>query len=135
MKPVFVDTLYWVAVLRPNDPHSATARRVKANLGRVELVTTEEVLVEYLGFVAKAGRHVRQVAAAAVQEIVVSKDVTVATQSHDSFLAGLKLYERRLDKGYILVDCISMNAMRSRGIHEILTDDRHFAQEGFTPLL
>jgi predicted nucleic acid-binding protein len=135
VKSVFVDTLYWVAVLRPNDPYSAKARRVKASLGHVELVTTEEVLVECLGFVAGAGRHVRQVAAAAMQEILTSKDVTVVPQSHDSFLAGLKLYERRLDKGYSLVDCISMNAMRSRGIDLILTDDHHFAQEGLRPLL
>jgi hypothetical protein len=59
----------------------------------------------------------------------------VVPQSHESFLAGLHLFQRRPDKGYSLVDCISMNAMRSRSIREVLTDDRHFAQEGFTPLL
>ncbi len=108
---------------------------MKASLGNVELVTTEEVLVECLGFVSGAGSHVRQIAAAAVQAILDSNDVRVSPQSHDSFLAGLKLYQRRLDKGYSLVDCISINVMRSEGIREILTDDRHFAQEGFTPLL
>ena len=43
MKEVFADALYWVAALRPNDPCSDRTRLVKAKLGLVELVTTEEV--------------------------------------------------------------------------------------------
>lgn len=135
MRSVFADTIYWIAVLRPSDPYTGWARRAKASLGNVELVTTEEVLGEFLGFVSGAGRHVRQVAVAAAEEILSSRTAVVLPQSHESFLAGLTLYSRRLDKGYSLVDCISMNAMRSRGILEVLTDDRHFAQEGFLPLL
>jgi uncharacterized protein len=42
------------------------------------------------------------------------------------------LYERRIDKGYSLTDCITMNACRNRRIREILSMDHHFAQEGFT---
>jgi predicted nucleic acid-binding protein len=135
MNQVFADTLYWVAVLRPNDPHSQPARRARAQLGEVGLVTTEEVLIECLGFVSGAGAAVRRMAAVAVQEILQSGDALVVPQSHESFLAGLHLFQRRPDKGYSLVDCISMNVMRSRSIREVLTDDRHFAQEGFTPLL
>lgn len=59
----------------------------------------------------------------------------MVAQSHESFLAGLTLYERRPDKQYSLVDCISMNVMRQMGVHEILTHDRHFSQEGFVRLL
>ena len=54
--------------------------------------------------------------------------------THESFLAGLALYKARADKGYSLTDCISMTAMRERNITEVLTHDRHFAQEGFTLL-
>ena len=49
--------------------------------------------------------------------------------------SGLALYERRPDKQYSLVDCISMNVMRQERIQEILTHDRHFSQEGFVCLL
>ena len=59
----------------------------------------------------------------------------MVAQSHESFLAGLALYERRPDKQYSLVDCISMNVMRQKQVQEILTHDRHFSQEGFTRLL
>ncbi len=40
-----------------------------------------------------------------------------------------------LDKAYSLTDCISMNAMRERGLTDILTNDHHFTQEGFHILL
>lgn len=56
-------------------------------------------------------------------------------QSHNSFLAGLALYEARPDKSYSLTDCISMVTMRQHGISEVLTRDTHFMQEGFTPLI
>jgi predicted nucleic acid-binding protein len=70
-----------------------------------------------------------------VREILNDSGVEVVAQSHESFLAGLALYERRPDKQYSLVDCISMNVMRKRRIREILTNDRHFVQEGFVRLL
>ncbi|MFN0095717.1 MAG: hypothetical protein ACKVVT_13190 [Dehalococcoidia bacterium] len=47
-------------------------------------------------------------------------------------MTGLALYEARLDKGYSLVDCISMVTMRELGITDVLSGDRHFAREGFT---
>jgi len=34
-------------------------------------------------------------------------------------------WKSRLDKGYSLVDCISMNRMRRQGISEVLSNDRH----------
>ena len=49
-------------------------------------------------------------------------------------MAGLELYEARLDKGYSLADCVSMNVMKAEGLTEILTNDEHFTQEGFRAL-
>jgi predicted nucleic acid-binding protein len=57
--------------------------------------------------------------------------VVVLAQSHESFMKGLSLYKKRPDKGYSLVDCISMEAMRHQGLTEILSQDAHFAQEVF----
>ena len=44
----------------------------------------------------------------------------------------MSLYEQRLDKGYSLTDCISMNVMKQLNITEVLSHDKHFTQEGFT---
>jgi predicted nucleic acid-binding protein len=36
--------------------------------------------------------------------------------------------------GYSLTDCISMQTMRREALTEVLTNDRHFEQEGFRAL-
>jgi predicted nucleic acid-binding protein len=63
-----------------------------------------------------------------------SRTVRIVSQSMASFQAGLMLYQSRPDKSYSLVDCISMQTMREEGLTEILTNDRHFEQEGFRAL-
>lgn len=34
-----------------------------------------------------------------------------------------------------MTDCISMNVMKAELLEEVLTNDRHFEQEGFTVLI
>jgi uncharacterized protein len=63
-----------------------------------------------------------------------SRTVQIVSQTTDSFSAGLNLYRARLDKGYSLTDCISMETMRHEGITDVLTNDAHFEQEGFRAL-
>lgn len=66
--------------------------------------------------------------------ILAKPVIRVIPQSRESFLAGLQLYRARPDKGYSLVDCISMQTMCKEGLTEVLTNDRHFEQEGFRAL-
>ena len=135
MKLVFADTLYWGAALHPHDQYRAQVIRAREALGEVRLVTTDEVLAELLDGLAQRGPHLREAAARAVRGILDDRRVTVHPQSRESFLEGLRLYEQRNDKGYSLVDCISMTTMRRHGILEILTNDHHFIQEGFRVVL
>jgi predicted nucleic acid-binding protein len=58
----------------------------------------------------------------------------VLPTSLTDFDAALALYESRPDKGYSLTDCRSMLALRGLGITDVLTNDHHFTQEGFTIL-
>ena len=133
MKLVFADTRYWLAIFVPGDAWSGAARAVDCS--DALLVTTEDVLGEFLTAVSAHGDHSRHLACRLVREILDDPGIEVVAQSHESFLAGLALYERRPDKEYSLADCISMNVMRQKQIREILTHDRHFAQEGFVRLL
>ena len=133
MRRVFADTLYWLAIFLPGDAWADAAR--SANVSEALLITTEEVLTEFLTAVSAHGDHTRRLACRLVREILNAPDIEVISQSHESFLAGLALYERRPDKQYSLVDCISMNVMRQRDVQEVLTIDRHFSQEGFVTLL
>jgi len=135
MRTVFVDTNYWVAVINPNDQWHQRAAEVKSRLGLVRLVTTELILVELLNYFCAYRPDTRQIAVKVVHHILASPEIEIISHAHDTFLAGLALYEARPDKAYSLTDCVSMNVMRERGINDVLTHDNHFAQEGFTLLL
>ena len=131
---VFADTFYWLALARPRDVwHTAAIAWTTANR-RASLITTDEVFTEFLNAMSKSGQGGRTHAAATVHDARRNPKVQVLPQSRTDFDAALALYESRLDKGYSLTDCRSMLAMRSLGVSEVLTNDHHFNQEGFTVL-
>lgn len=134
MTAVFADTVYWVAVTLTDDQWHSAAMAAQSRLESEEIVTTEEVLTEFLTALS-ARQYSRANASAAVRRIIANPNISVIQQSHDSFMRGLTRYEQRLDKGYSLQDCVSMNVMELLNITEILTADRHFEQEGFIALM
>ena len=135
MRRVFADTYYWIALLNDRDQGHAAAQTISQTLGQATIVTTQKVLSEVLTYFCEHGHHVRQTVTAFVRNILHDPAITVHPQSAQSFLGGLALYEVRPDKEYSLADCISMLAMRREAITDVLTDDDHFTQEGFTKLL
>jgi uncharacterized protein len=132
---VFADTLYWIAIARPNDPWAAAARQARSAVDNATLVTTDEVLSEFLTALSGGGPALRQTAVKMVRTILSSPDVRVVPQARQSFLSGLAHYESRADKSYSMVDCTSMHAMRENGITHALTNDHHFSQDGFVVLI
>jgi predicted nucleic acid-binding protein len=133
--PLFADAFYWIALLNPDDDHHDRVKHLASQFQRRRIVTTEEVLVEVLASFSAQSAVRRRAVVVSVRKIMANRNIEVEPQSHDSFLAGLALYDDRPDKGYSLVDCISMNTMRARGIYEALTRDEHFEQEGFVRLI
>ena len=134
MTAVFADTFYWVALADTSDRAHQRALALTDERATSQIITTDEVLTEYLTFFAGASGQLRRRAVIGVEGLLTSSVVRVIPQSRESFRAGLKLYGARPDKGYSLVDCISMEAMRREGIAEALTNDKHFEQEGFRAL-
>lgn len=135
MKLVFADTFFWVASLSPCDPWHESVVRVYDSLVSSQIVTTQEVLTEFLSMYAGRGKYLRGNAIKLVQLLLKNSHVTVVQQSNESFLDGCKMYLTRTDKAYSLVDCISMQTMWRFGIDGVLTNDHHFAQEGFNVLI
>jgi predicted nucleic acid-binding protein len=135
MRTVFADAFYWIALINPGDDWYFPARNISLSLYPATFVTTEEVLIETLNFYATKGNQKRQRACKALQSTFTNPSMQVIPQTHDSFQSGVELYQNRLDKGYSLTDCISMQTMRQLGITEVLTHDKHFTQEGFVILL
>jgi predicted nucleic acid-binding protein len=134
VRVVFADTFYWAALTSTGDAAHERAMNLSRSIAPDRIVTTDEVLSEYLAFFAAARPSVRAQAGKNVADLINTPAVRVVPQSRDSFLAGLELYRARPDKGYSLTDCISMQTMRREGLIEVLTNDRHFEQEGFRAL-
>src|SRR5581483_8268020 len=131
---LFADAFYWVALIFPRDIFHAKVLSFSASLGPARLVTTDEVLTEVLNHFSHLGPIWRGKAAALVHNVRSNLDVDVLPQTRADFDAALALYEARLDKEYSLTDCRSMLALRALGLTEVLTNDHHFTQEGFTIL-
>lgn len=135
MKTVFADTAYWIAMVRPRDQWRSAARNALRRLGKVRIVTTDEVLNEFLTALSGGGPRLRLAAVGRVRALQSDSSVRIMPQSGASFRKALDRYEARDDKGYSLQDCVSMNVMEALSIKEILTNDHHFEQEGFTVLM
>jgi predicted nucleic acid-binding protein len=128
----FVDAWYFIASIDRDDAHHAHARRLRLFVGRSRLITHDAVLVEVLSFFSEEGPRLRQSAAETVRSAFDA--INVVASSGSLFRNALGLYERRPDKEYSLVDCMSMELMREREVTHVLTNDHHFRQEGFTVL-
>ncbi len=135
MRKVFADTLYWVATVKPGDPYEAAAREARQAVGACLIVTTDEVLCEFVTALAKSGPTIRQKSVRIVKALYDSASVKVIEQSRESFLRALDRFSNRPDKQYSLTDCSSMNAMDAEGIQDVLTNDHHFQQDGYNVLI
>jgi uncharacterized protein len=134
MNAIFADTFYWIALADFNDRAHTRAVTLRTERADALIVTTDEVLAEYLTFFAAAPEQMRRKAFTNAELILKNPGVRVVPQSRQSFLSGMALYGSRSDKGYSLTDCISMQTMWQEGLTEALTNDRHFEQEGFRAL-
>jgi len=132
VRKVFADTLYWVAIVKRDDAYAPAARIARRAIGPCIIVTTDEVLYEFVTALAKGGPTLREKAVRIARRLLEDPNVKVLAQSRDSFLRALDRFSRRHDKEYSLTDCSSMNA---EGITEVLTHDRHFEQEGYQVLI
>ncbi len=135
MKSIFVDTHYLVAIINRLDQWHSPAINTVNELGNAELIVTESVFIETLNYFAEFRSDIKHHAADSIEGFANNPAVEVIKQNTETLANGINFYKSRLDKGYSLTDCISMNTCHNLNIKEILTHDRHFEQEGFKILL
>jgi predicted nucleic acid-binding protein len=129
----FVDAWFFIARIDMLDRHHRQAERLADRISDdLALVTHEAVLGEVLTYFSSQGPRLRARAATAVRSAL--RGMVVVKSGGAVFSDALDLYERRPDNAYSLVDCMSMVVMKDRGMTHVLTNDHHFAQEGFTVL-
>lgn len=69
MKTVFADSHYSMAIANPDDPWAKAAKAARSALDEVFMVTTDEVLTEFLAALSR-GEHMRKQAAKMVRAIL-----------------------------------------------------------------
>lgn len=108
------------------------ARRTAEEVRGRRQVTTEAVLLEVGSAFCKV--RFREAGARIIRAALSGKGITVVRFTRGLLERGLCPYERRPDKEWSLVDCISFEVIRDRGIDEALAVDEHFTQAGFKVL-
>lgn len=135
MRQIFLDTSYLQALVDTGDNLNLLALTMVARLGNFRSVTSEMILTELLNALSGRGEYLRQSAINLTWDLRNDENTLIIAQTSEQFDRAFDFYQRRLDKGYSLTDCASMEIMRQLEIFEILTFDRHFRQEGFKALL
>jgi hypothetical protein len=129
---LFVDTVYWFALMNPNDAWHRHALEWAARISE-PLVTTDAVLTEVADAFCRADR--RRWAVEVIRTVQGDPEITSVPGSADLFTRALDLYGSRPDKDWSLTDCISFVVMKDQGLQHALTADLHFVQAGFQALL
>ncbi len=89
MNELFVDTLHLVALVNPKDQWHQKSVEVETATRNIDLVTTEDILTEFLNFYAEHGRFVRMKVSAFVHEILLDVRVKVIPRNETAFLEAL----------------------------------------------
>lgn len=133
MAKYFVDAWYFIALINHLDQDYAAAARLERTFLRAPLAVTHDgVLMEVMAFYSAFGASFRRLSTSIIRRSM--RHMLAFPADRHLFLAGLDFYERRLDKEYSLVDCMSMELMRAQDIRHVVTNDHHFRQAGFTVL-
>jgi predicted nucleic acid-binding protein len=132
MKPVFADTVYYLALTNPRDQYAAPAMRFTAEFSGA-FVTTAWVLTEVANSLARGPDRVLFLDL--YRDLADDHRVTIVPSNQDLFEQGIELYAQRPDKEWSLTDCISFIVMREYGLTDALTADHHFQQAGFAVVL
>jgi predicted nucleic acid-binding protein len=104
---IFADTFYWIALANPADASHQAARAFDLTNPESALVTTDEVLSEFLNYFAAGGERKRDIVVGMFDQAMKHAAIDVLPQTRQSLLRGLDLYKARSDKKYSLTDCIS----------------------------
>ncbi|PYO01979.1 MAG: hypothetical protein DMD91_05755 [Candidatus Rokuibacteriota bacterium] len=131
-RPVFVDTVYWLALINKNDQWHERALDWSAQ-STGSLVTTEAVLTEVADALCRADR--RRWAVEAIRAVRSDPAITIVAGSASMFSRAFELYSERPDKDWSLTDCVSFVLMKEQALDRALTADIHFVQAGFRALL
>lgn len=129
---MLLDTSGLFCVCFAEEPRHSLA--VHAYEKAIRRLTHNYVLAEFIAL-ANARGFDRHRALGFVTAFTLDSELKLIWVDPELHQRGMTLLQSRLDKTYSLCDAVSFVLMREQGIHDALTTDRHFEQEGFRRLL
>lgn len=129
---MLIDTSGWLCMLHKDEPEHVEAVRFYNDA--LVRVTHNYILAEFVPL-AQVRKFPRQSNLNFAHRIVDDAEVKLIWVDEDLHRQAVNLLLEREDKTYSLCDAVSFLVMRSLGIAEALTTDKHFKQEGFIRLL
>ena len=131
MRIIFADSFYWIALLSPKDTwHFRVIKWSQSNADQ-SLIITDGIIDEIFAHFSKQGDIMRGKVIELYQNMLDDPRIQLISYNQELRQAGIELYKKRPDKGYSLTYCILMVVMKNLNISEVLTNDKHFSQEGF----
>ena len=134
MKPVFLDTSYWLALeVEADQYHQLALRHWSSFQGRYPpLVTTTSIFDEIITVFNARGDHKGAVESG--NKLLHGSSIRLFQVDQPLFFESWAYLVQHPDKEYSFTDCISFVLMQRMHIQTALTFDHHFAQAGFVQL-
>ena len=131
MEKIIADSCYWIGLSDPRDELHGRASKARDRYRGWQLVTTEEVLTEFLAHARSSEKNRKTNSVDFLGGIIEDKNVKIIPQFHKLFNEFVWLFHARYDKRYSLQDRISMCTMSCYAIIHVLTNDHRFTKKGF----
>jgi hypothetical protein len=132
---IFVDTSGFFAMLASDDDRHAEAGRIVAAAQKRKraFVTTDYVLDE-TATLLKARRKTHLLAGL-FERLDQSRACRIEWTDSERFHDVRAFFLKHADQRWSFTDCLSFVVMKTLRLREALTNDAHFRQAGFAPLL
>ena len=134
MERWFIDTSFLIAISARVDQHQDRASQLLNQIEEngIALVTTSAILLEFGAALSRLA--FRTSAATVIREMQNDERIKIVSVHRELLEQALALFESRPDKEWSVADCASFEVMRSRGMSQALTADKHFEQAEFVAL-
>ena len=127
---LFIDTSYVLGLFNVADQyHRLCVEAVKYNQEAKRLYTTDAVLMEVGNAFSSVER--RPKGSMVIRDLLNDPQIEIIHLNPQYFEKALKLFEKRDDKTWGMVDCFSFVVMKEFKLKAALTTDHHFEQAGF----
>ena len=132
---IFIDTSGFYALLVRGDDrhHPAQVVMHKAAEKKQRFVTTDYVLDETATLLM--ARHCSSVIPALFESVSASQACRIVWMDSERFEKTKGLFIKNIANSWSFTDCFSFILMRELRLREALSNDQHFRDAGFTPLL